>query len=293
MTKIKKDPRPLLIRLWVFQSERAPLYGVLIMALVTNGVIYNFAHSPLRNYLTAVTIVGLYLLQIRTADEKKDFEHDNKFHPNRPVQRGVVTLGELAVVNKISIALQLLLFASFLDKRIMLLGLMSQGYAVLTKKEFFVREWIRKHFYIYYITHYMQLVILFYGMTQIIQPQGINPWIFVMFFMTGIITTELGRKMYPAEEDTTDDTYSAQLGHKGSAFTISLFATWMAVVVFYLISRGTQHFIWVILPIGVLGLLYVNAYHYAIDPNKKNSKNIEKASNLMYLMCMLGVILGA
>jgi hypothetical protein len=293
MTKIKKDCRPLLARLWVFQSERAPLYGVLIMALVTCGAIYNFADTPLRNYLTAAAIVALYLLQIRTADEKKDFEHDNKYHPNRPVQRGVVTLSELAVVNKICIAGQLLLFASFLDMRIFVLGLISQGYAVLTKKEFFVREWIRQHFFIYYITHYMQLVILFYAMTQIIQPSGVNPWILVMFFMTGIITTELGRKMYPADEDTTDDTYSAQLGHKGSAIAISAFATLMSLMVFYLIDRGTQHFVVGVLPIMVLGLVYLRAYHYAGDPDKDNSNNIEKASNLMYLTCMLSVILGA
>lgn len=293
MAKIKKDPRSLPVRLWIFQRERAPLHGVAIMALVTCGVIYNFADSPLRNYLIAAAIVALYLLQIRTADEKKDFEHDNKFHPNRPVQRGVVTLAELAVVNKLSIALQLLLYASFLDIRIFLLGILSQGYALLTKKEFFVREWIRQHFFIYYITHYMQLVILFYAMTQIIMPAGISPWVFVMFFMTGIITTELGRKMYAVEDDTTDDTYSAQLGHKGSALAISVFATWMTATVFYLINRGGQYFIWGLLPLAVLCLVYFYAYHYAFGPDKKNADNIEKGSNLMYLACMLGVIIGA
>lgn len=293
MMSLKKDRRPLLTRLWVFQSERAPIYGVLIMALVTCGAIYNFADSPPRNYLTAAAIVALYLLQIRTADEKKDFEHDNKYHPNRPVQRGIVTLGELAVVNKICIAGQLLLFASFWNKRIFVLGLISQGYAVLTKKEFFVREWIRNHFFIYYVTHYMQLVILFYAMTQVIRPSGVNPWIFVVFFMAGIVTTELGRKMYPADEDTTDDTYSAQLGHRGSALAISVFATLLSSIVFYLIDQGAQYFIAGALPVMVLGWVYLSSYRYAVNPDKNNSNNIEKASNLMYLICMLSVIVGA
>jgi 4-hydroxybenzoate polyprenyltransferase len=293
MAKIKKDPRPLLVRLWVFQRERAPLYGVAIMALITCGVIYTFAGSPLRNYLTAAAIVALYLLQIRTADEKKDFEHDNKYHPHRPVQRGVVTLAELAVVNKISIVLQLLLYASFLDMRIFLLGLLSQGYAQLTKKEFFVREWIRRHFYIYYITHYFQLVILFYAMTRIIKPEQVSAWVFVAFFMTSVITTELGRKMYAEEDDTTDDTYSAQLGHRGSAAAISVFATGMSLFAFYLISRGHQYYWLGVLPVLVLGLVFLSAYHYAIKPDKKNSRDIENASNLMYLASMLAVILGA
>jgi 4-hydroxybenzoate polyprenyltransferase len=293
MTKIKKDPRPLLVRLWIFQRERAPLYGVAIMALVTCGVIYNFASSPLRNYLTAAIIIALYLLQIRTADEKKDFDHDNKYHPTRPVQRGIVTLGELAVINKLCIGLQLLLYASFLDWRIFGLGLLSQGYAILTKKEFFVRDWIRQHFYIYYLTHYVQLVILFYAMTQIIQPKVINSWVFVGLFMAGVITTELGRKMFAVEDDTTDDTYSAQLGHGGSAIAISTLATIMTLIAFYLINHGVQNYLFIIGPVIALGLVINNAYHYSIEPNKKNSKNIELASNILYVVTMLSVILGA
>ena len=293
MTKIKKDTRPFLVRFWIFQRERLPLYGLVGMALITCGVIYNFAQSPIRNYLTAAAILAFYLVQIRTADEKKDFEHDNKYHPNRPVQRGIISLNELAVINKISIGFQLLLYASFLDQRIFLLGLLSQGYALLTKKEFFVREWIRQHFFIYYISHYMQLVILFYALTQIINPSGVNAWAIVMFFMSGIITTELGRKMYSVEEDTTDDTYSAQLGHGGSAIAISVMATLMSLIAFYLIGKGAQNYLFIIGPVLALGLVVNNANHYAVEPNKKNADNIEKVSNLMYVVCMLGVILGA
>lgn len=293
MTKIKKDPRPLLVRLWIFQHERAPLYGVAIMALVTCGVIYNFADSPLRNYLTAAVIIALYLLQIRTADEKKDFEHDNKYHSTRPVQRGIVTLGELAVINKLCIALQLLLYASFFDLGIFSLGLLSQGYAILTKKEFFVRDWIRQHFFIYYLTHYMQLVILFYTMTQIIQPEKVSPWIFVGLFMAGVTTTELGRKMFAAEDDTTDDTFSAQLGHSGSVVAISTLATVMTLTAYYLINLGAQNYQFIIGPAIALSLVIKNAYDYAVEPNRKNAKNIELASSIMYVVTMISVILGA
>lgn len=293
MANRRKDSRLLAARLWAFQAERAPLYGVLTMALITCGVIYNFANSPLRNYLTAVAIVALYLLQIRTADEKKDFEHDNIYHPDRPVQRGVVTLGELAVVNKVSIASQLVLYVSLLDARIMLLGLLSQSYAFLTKKEFFVREWIRQHFFIYYITHYTQLVILFYALAQIIRPNDISPWVFVAFFMSGIVTTELGRKMYPVEEDTTDDTYSAQLGHSGSAIALAVFASMMTSWVFYLIGRGNGAYLWGMFCISVLGMLFFSAFRYAHKPDKPNADRVEKSSNLMYLASMLSVILGA
>lgn len=289
---MKKDTRPLAARLWTFQRERAPLYGVLIMAFATLGVVYNFSDQSIRNYLVAAAIVSLYLIQIRTADEKKDFEHDNKYHPNRPVQRGVVSLAELAVINKVSIVSQLALYASFLDIRILLLGLLSQGYALLTKKEFFVREWIRQHFFIYYITHYMQLVILFYAMTSIIKPEGESYWTFVIFFMLGVIATEIGRKMLAEEDDTIDDTYSAQLGHSGSAIALSTIASAIVATIYYFVAAHSGNYAVLIPPALVTCYVYVTAYKYARKPNRRHADAVEKSSNLLYFIAMLSVILG-
>lgn len=289
---MKKDKRPLAVRLWVFQRERAPLYGVLIMAFSTLGVAYVFSEQSLSTYLVAVTILSLYLIQIRTADEKKDFEHDNKYHPNRPVQRGVVSLAELAVINKLSIVGQLLLYASFLDPRIMLLGLLSQGYAFLTKKEFFVRDWIRQHFFIYYFSHYIQLVILFYALVSIIQPTDQSYWLFVLLFMLGVIATEIGRKMFAEEDDTIDDTYSAQLGHTGSAIALSVVSSAIVLTVFYFLDKTSQNYLALIPSVIATGLIYVGAYHYARKPSRKNADNIEKGAGLLYVVAMLSVIFG-
>lgn len=292
MAKTKKDARPLPVRLWVFQRERAPLYGVLIMASTTVGVGYNFSSQPWRNYFVAALIIALYLIQIRTADEKKDFEHDNKYHPNRPVQRGVVSLAELAVINKISVVGQMLLYASFLDGRIFLLGLASQVYAFLTRKEFYVRDWIRQHFFTYYFLHYIQLVILFYAMVSIVQPENESYWTFVTLFMLSVISTEIGRKMFAVEDDTTDDTYSAQLGHKGSALALSLICSSIVYVIYYFINTRSQNFLFLIAPIIVLGLILNCAYHYAINPDRKNAHQVEQSTNLLYVVTMLSIILG-
>lgn len=290
---MKKDTRPLAARLWTFQSERAPLYGVLIMAFATLGVVYNFSDQPLRNYLAAVAIVSLYLIQIRTADEKKDFEHDNKYHPNRPVQRGVVSLAELAIINKISIIGQLALYASFLDARILLLGLLSQGYAFLTKKEFFVREWIRQHFFIYYFTHYIQLVILFYAMTTIMMPEGESYWAFVIFFMLGVIATEIGRKMFAEEDDTIDDTYSAQLGHTGSAIALSTIASAIVATIYYFISAHSGQYIALLAPGAAAVYVYITSYRYVRKPNRKQANAVEKSASALYVIAMLSVIFGS
>lgn len=292
MKKIKKDPRPLSTRLWIFQSERAPLMPVILMGLSTAGIVYLFSEQSWWYFLGAATILALYLLQIRTADEHKDFEHDNKYHPNRPVQRGIVTLEELAVINKIAIFGQLMIYASFFTPQIFLVGLASQGYAFLTRKEFFVRDWIRQHFYVYYISHYMQLVILFFATTVIIQPVGVNPWVFVLTIMLAVITTEIGRKMLSEEADTIDDTYSAQLGHKGSAIALSVFSLGTVIMVYYFLSNFSDKILLTALPSLVLLWIILAAYRYSRDANEKNADQVEKSSALLYLVSMATIIAG-
>jgi 4-hydroxybenzoate polyprenyltransferase len=293
MQKIKKDTRLFPVRLWDYQKERAPIFAMLIMATLIVGIFYIFSDHNVRNYVISIFIVVLYLIQTRTSDEKKDFEHDNKYHKDRPVQRGVVSLKELYVINISSIIPQLLLYVSFLSLRILIFGLLSQGYAFLTRKEFFVRDWIREHFFTYYATHYFQLIILNLAILTIVKPTGVAWWILIAFVMLNIIIVELGRKMFAVEDDTTDDTFSAQLGHKGSAVTTSLFALTITLIAFYFINLHGQRYIYIIAPIIGMGVVFNSAYHYAIEPDRTGSKNIRNASILMLLTATVGVILGA
>jgi 4-hydroxybenzoate polyprenyltransferase len=289
----KTDHRPLGARLLTFQAERMPLLPMLVMAALAIGVIANFARPTLHAYLGATLIFMLYLIQIRTADEQKDFEHDNRYHPDRPVQRGVVTLAELQRINVMAKVGQLLLYASFLDARIMLLGLLSQGYAYLTRHEFFVRDWIRQHFYIYYITHYLQLVILFYALITIIQPVGVSAALLVTYAMLGVVMSEMGRKMFAVEDDTTDDTYSAQLGHRGSAIVLTIIALALTALVWYFIHTHEQHYLYLLLPLGALAWVVYATYHYARHPHRSEAKAVENAANGLMVIAMVAVILGA
>lgn len=287
-----KTNQNLFKRLWRYQSERAPLFAMIVMASLTVGVIARFAHTTSWQYLASVAIVVLYLLQIRMSDEKKDFEHDNQFYPDRPVQRGVVSLGELVRINQVSIGLQILLYASFLNWQIFLLGLASQGYAYLTRKEFFVREWIRQHFFIYHFSHWFQIVILSSALIGTLKPSA-SYWQLITLIMLNVISIEVGRKMRAKEDDTTDDTFSAQLGHKGSATTLSLLAVMITAISYYFIQQHGQNFLFMIAPVLATGAVLNSAYHYAIDPNKANAKYVEYTAGFLLLGSTLSVILGA
>lgn len=291
MSKI--DNRFLAARLWDYQAERSPLIPMIIMAAVTVGVLWRFSHASVWRYTASVIIVVLYLIQIRASDEKKDFEHDNQFYRSRPVQRGLVTLGELNSVKWFAVWSQLLLYASFLNWRILLPGLISQGYAYLTRKEFFVRNWIREHFFIYNFSHYIQLIILFFAILNIIEPTGRTYGQLLLFTVLNIAVVELGRKTLAKEADVAKDTYSYYLGYRGTAIAVTVASIINLAVTSWLIWQNPRSLFWLALPALAFLAIVSFANRFGIRPNKSNQELMENSVLLGFVVAMVSVILGA
>lgn len=91
-------------RCYAFIRERAPLriyltYAVLWVSALT-GSLYLAAPGQLSwrlgpELVGEIVTVWLVLLFVRIADERKDFEYDRVHHPERPLPRGAVTVGDL------------------------------------------------------------------------------------------------------------------------------------------------------------------------------------------------------
>jgi hypothetical protein len=288
----KTHPQPLAFRLWRYQAERAPIIAIILMAALTVGVIAHYAAPSLSRYLVAVMIVVLYLVQIRASDEKKDFDHDNKFYPHRPVQRGLISLAELGAITKIVIIAQLVLYASFLSWHIFLLGLASQAYAFLTRKEFFARAWIRQKFLIYNFTHYLQLILLFVAVINIIQPTPSSFGALLLFVVLNIAVVELGRKTRPAADDVAQDTYSWRLGYRPVAVALAITATLTTACTLRLMAQGSQTSALMILPLAALAAVITLGVRYGRHPSAPRQKAMENGVLLMFLVGMASVILG-
>ena len=89
-------------RWWVYQRERFPIlaHGPLIAAFSVSAVSYSAllrgqSSLPLDGTLLAFGTAFLFFLQLRIADEFKDFEDDSRYRSYRPVPRGLVKLSEL------------------------------------------------------------------------------------------------------------------------------------------------------------------------------------------------------
>ncbi len=214
-------------RWWDYQAERFPLlrHGPLIFAFSFSAVSFSWMlrspggwPDPLSVVVAFVSCL-VFFLQLRIADEFKDFGEDARYRPYRPVPRGLVTLRELAGLFAIAGALQLGL-ALWLDPRLLVLLLVTWVYFTLMSKEFFVARWLRGRHLLYMVTHMaiMPLIDLYATSTDWLVFQGHPPsglfWFLLASLFNGMVI-EIGRKIRsPRDEEEGVATYSAVWGRR-------------------------------------------------------------------------------
>jgi len=219
-------------RWWVYQRERFPLgaHGPIILAFSLSAVSYSALlrgthHLPgWKSCLVAFASSFLFFLQLRLADEFKDFEEDSRYRPYRAVPRGLVTLRELAWVWAGCIGTQLVL-ALWLAPRLIILLLLTWTYLGLMSKEFFARRWLKARPAVYMVTHMAIMPLVdFYTTACDWIPAGIaRPprgllWFLLVSLFNGMVI-EIGRKIRsPQDEEAGVETYSFLWGRPNAVF---------------------------------------------------------------------------
>jgi 4-hydroxybenzoate polyprenyltransferase len=165
--------------------------------------------------------VFLLFLQLRILDEFKDEELDAEHHPERPVQRGLVTLKELRRVALLALAAQLALHASLgAQALVLVLGLLL--FTALTGREFFLGERLRRNFLVYTLAHMTVLPALacyVYGLVILRADDAVVHPAFALFlalsYLAGLLL-ELARKTRsPGTEREGVYSYTKHLGTRG------------------------------------------------------------------------------
>jgi len=211
-------------RWWVYQRERFPVmaHGVLIAAFSASAVCYSAllrdAGPPAVVALLVAFVVAFFgFLHLRIADEFKDFDEDAAFRPYRPVPRGLVRLCELGWIWVATGILQLVA-ALLLAPGLALILAGIWVYLALMSREFFVREWLKRH-PIWYMTSHMAILpmIDFFATACDWYPAGGHPpgglFLFVAASYANGFVIEIGRKIRaPDDEEKGVETYSALWG---------------------------------------------------------------------------------
>jgi len=216
-------------RWWVYQKERFPLFGhgplilafsssaLTFSALLHNDVLPAAGERWLLSWVTAFVTCLVFFMQLRIADEFKDFEEDSRYRPYRPVPRGLVRLRELGWVFAGGGMVQLAL-ALVLEWRLLFILAPAWGYLALMSHEFFAREWLKARPITYLWTHMMIMPIVDLYATSchwLVRGLPFHPglkWFLVVSFFNGVVI-EVGRKLRkPADEEEGVETYSRLWG---------------------------------------------------------------------------------
>lgn len=237
----------------------------------------------------------LTFLQLRLADEFKDFDEDSRFRPYRPVPRGLVRLRDLAWVWAGCMVLQLVL-AFWLAPRLIVLLLLTWLYLGLMSKEFFVRDWLKARPIVYMVTHMaiMPLVDLYATACDWAPRGGLRPpqglFLFLLVSLLNGMVIEIGRKIRaPGDEETGVETYSFLWGRgKAVAVWLAIMASSGAVAV--AAGRRIEFALPIAICLGVtlaiaslLGLLLVRR------PEPGGGKRLEAASGVWSLVLYLNL----
>ncbi|HEV2136964.1 MAG TPA: UbiA family prenyltransferase [Terracidiphilus sp.] len=218
------EPRTTIIanRWWIYQRERFPVlaHAPVILAFSLSAVAYS---ALLRGAgrlpgwkpcLVAFASSFLSFLQLRLADEFKDFEEDAKYRPYRPVPRGLIKLRELAWLWAGCMALQLALSLWLAPRLAILLGITWIYFGLMTK-EFFARRWLKARPVVYMVSHMaiMPLVDLYATACDWVPAHHVYPprgllWFLLVSLFNGMVI-EIGRKIrVPQDEEKGVETYS-------------------------------------------------------------------------------------
>jgi 4-hydroxybenzoate polyprenyltransferase len=294
----------MLKRWWTYQRERFPVagHGPLIAAFSLSAVSFSaLLHGRTsldpRGALVAFGTSFLFFLQLRIADEFKDFDEDARYRPYRPVPRGLVRLSELGVVGVLAALAQLGL-ALWLAPSMALLLAVVWAYFALMSKEFFAGEWLRAHPIIYLLSHMMIMPLVdFYATACDWWPAGNGPphglECFVAVSYCNGVVIEVGRKIRsPADEEAGVNTYSVLWGPR-AAVAVWLGALLLTAVLAALAAWQIDFLVPVVILLGVCLLFAVSvALRFLRGQAPRQGKQVEVVSGVwtLLLYLSLGVI---
>lgn len=293
-------------RLGAWAAERFPAsHGVLFLVLYAASLRYGRAiagASPAAAAVTAAGFVALYgfFLVLRVLDEHKDYALDCRTFPDRVLQRGVVTLGDLRGVG---IVAALAGFAVSLWRdgglgRVTGWWMAAALWSALMAREFWVREWLRSHLVCYALTHMLVVPLLVLWVAQMgagerALPNEATALLAGLAFSSGL-AFEIARKLRaPADERDGVDSYTRVLGVPGAALAVAAClassGAFLLAMAAYLMRRMpapimTAAVIVALLP-GVAALLV-----FARAPSSRRARIVERLTSAAMLAGYLALL---
>ncbi len=207
--------------LWIYQRERFPLARTVPLLAVFSSASINLsallAERPLPgivSYLLAFVIALCLFFQMRIADEFKDAAIDRRYRAERPVPRGLISLGELALLGAVS---ALLTLAAAWHGAVLALLAIVWCWLVAMSAEFGAPAWLKARPVVYLVSHMAIMPLIDLLLTGIEwYPHGAAAsglLIFLALSYANGVVLEIGRKIRaPDDEREGVETWSGLWG---------------------------------------------------------------------------------
>ena len=286
---ISSKPLPLIHKFYLYQEERFPIVFLVLSifpVILSSAAIVMQDRPNLLQLLLAFIASLSYFFHIRVIDDYRDFQHDNLYHKNRPIQAGIISLMDLKRIDSIMVVI-FLLISIFSNPYSLGLAVFLLIYTYFAKNDFFAKLKIRKYFYIYNAINFLQMVILqiyiyaffsksFYFNTPITMH--------FLFIITGTLIFEFLRKIKtPESEGEGKDTYSWHMGFGKSTMVYLLFVSLNTLLFFKIATNFSSRLeMLTLFSLSFIVILSLCAYLNWIKRNNITTQLLQLISLLSY-----------
>ncbi|PUB10173.1 UbiA family prenyltransferase [Yoonia sediminilitoris] len=285
-----------LAALWTYQKERfplaktAPLLAIFSAASVCVSAQLSARPLPGWGAFVAGFIIAMMLFfQMRVCDEYKDLEDDKQFRPDRPIPRGLVSLGLIIWLGVGTLPITALAAWLWHPPVLWLLALVWLWLAAMTT-EFGVPQWLKARPVLYLLSHMAIMPLIDLLLTGLEWMRGGGAasglWMFLALSFVNGCVLEIGRKLWaPVNEIAGVDSYSKLWGPVKAALV-----WWVLVALSCGLLAGVgaaTGVFWVSVILGGAGacLCGASAWAYAKAPTPKAETRMDTVAGLWVFAC--------
>lgn len=288
--------QPLLQRLWIYQSERFPLKKTVpLLAVFSAASICVSAQLSGRGlphwgaFVIGFILAMTLFFQMRVCDEYKDFEDDQNYRPDRPIPRGLVSLGTIIKLGLLTLPLAAAA-AWFWNASVLWLLLLVWVWLAVMTAEFGVPRWLKSHPVIYLLSHMAIMPLIDLMLTSIEWAPSREPspelWMFLALSFVNGCVLEIGRKLWaPTNEIEGVETYSGLWGPRHAAH-IWLICVGISYVLLVAIGYATGvGFVTTIIGAAGFGVCVWAAMIYLRSGTPASQDRIDTIAGLWVFLC--------
>jgi 4-hydroxybenzoate polyprenyltransferase len=297
--------RPFAVRFGAYLRERFPPVAnvLLILTYFSSNQFLAVAltepgqrmHYDRWSFLGMLMMV-LFFFHIRVFDEHKDYEEDCRYFPDRVLQRGWITLRHLEVAGAIAIITQLVIVLARGPQSLAAWAI-AFAFTLLMLREFFAREFLKRHFLLYAVSHMLVmplLSLLVFSFATKRWPWAAPAWFWVYAFVGFFVTFnwEISRKIR-APEDEIDgvESYTKIFGTYGAAYAVlAIRAIDTALVAAVGYHLRLSHWFYVALVV-LYAVCFAGFMQYRLRPTPRHARMMEVYAGMYMIVFDLLVAL--